>query len=347
MSKYKRAIEQVEMPRACEERIRAALALGKMRAVVSPGRRIVRIGAAAAAAVLLLMGGTLAVRGQFDSLWDWFRSGRGREYTETEVACLTELEEEVGLSQDSGGITVTVESVLTTDSTVDVLLRVEGEGLALKEDGNYGFYNFRYAAQSEESQYFSIFPCGVTVECVGVSVDGEADTAYLVFHYGQEESPSMSLRSGGYVLSLSLEDFYRYGESRGEEKEIYEGLWEFEIPLMEVSGENSILLEDLSLPGWQRIYYTDEWENVVCQVDEIVISANLVQISYEAVEGGAVHFEIQAVLADGTVVDTDIMDGHGSCGHMTQGYRWEQIIDLAALDHLLIGGDAVPLPGEE
>lgn len=347
MSDYKKAMERVEMPTDCEDRIRNMLTLGKKRDSYSAGRRVFRVAAAAAAAVLVLMGGALAVGGGWDDLVDIFRARNEGIYTETQIAQITELEENIGLSAESNGITVTVDSVLTTENTADVLLIVQGSELDLKEDGNYSFYNFKYDMESDVSRYFGLDPRNVTCECVGVTEGEEGDIAYVLFHYEQTVDPNKTLQSGEYVLTLALEDFYEYGDSRGDEKMTYEGKWIFELPLKEVSDEKVVVLENVELAGWHREDHTVERENVVCLVDEVAISARSVIIRYSREDPlEDVHFDVQAVMKDGTVVSTDAGGGHGVAGEYTIGELWEQLVDLAELDHLLVGGEVVPIPGE-
>lgn len=348
MNQYKKTMAQTAMPEACEERIRDMLTLGRKRACRPAGWRVVRVAAAAAAAVLLLMGGALAVSGGWSDLVDLFRARNGGAYTESQIARITELEENIGLSAESNGITVTVDSVLTTENTADVLLVVRGEGLELREDGNYSFYSFKYDMESDVSRYFVLAPRNVACECVGVTVEDEEYAAYILFHYEQTVDPDQTLQSGEYVLTLTLEDFYEYGESRGDEKTIYEGEWIFELPLKEISGEKVIVLEDAELAGWHREEHTAGKEEVVCLVDEVVIGVKSIILRYHAEDPlYDVHFDIQAVMKDGTVVSTAGGGGHGVAGDYTMGMQWEQLIDLTELDHLLVGGEIVPLPDEQ
>ena len=343
MNEYKKAMTQTEMPADCETRIRAMLVPGKKRESRSPGRKILRMTAAAAAAVLLLMGGTLAVSGGWNDLVDIFRARNGDIYTDAQIAQITELEEDMGLSAESGGITVTVDSVLTTENTADVLLAVQGVGLNLREEGNYSFYNFKYDMESDVSRYFGLYPQNVSCECVGVS----DDTAYVLFHYEQTTDPNKTLQSGECVLRLMLEDFYEYGESRGDERQVYEGEWSFELPLREISADKVIVLENVELAGWRREDHTAEKEDVLCLVEEAVISSRSIVFRYHREEPlDDVHFDVQAVMKDGTVVFADIGGGHGVAGDYTIGDLWETLIDLTELDYLLVGGQVVSLPDE-
>lgn len=342
MSDYKKAMERTEMPPACEERIRDMLMPDKKRESRPAGRNILRVAAAAAAAVLLLMGGALAVGGGWDDLVDIFRARNEGIYTDTQIARITELEENIGLTAESNGITVTVDSVLTTENTADVLLVVQGDRLDLKEGGNYSFYNFKYDMESDVTRYFGLAPRNVTCECVGVTTGDEGDTAYILFHYEQTVAPNKSLQSGEYVLTITLKDFYEYGESRGDERSIYEGEWIFELPLKEVSGEKVIVLENVELAG-----YTVEKEDMVCLVDEAVISTGSLILRYHREEPlENVYFDVQAVMKDGTVVSTADRGGHGVAGEYTIGMLWAQLIDLTELDYLLVGGEIVSLSGE-
>ena len=343
MNDYKNAMQQAEMPADCEARIRGMLLLGKKRQNRSVGKRIVRMATAAAAAILLLMGGALAVSGGWSDLVDIFRERSGGVYTETQIAQLTELEEDVGLSAESGGITVTVDSVLTTENTADVLLVVQGPELELREGGNYSFYNFKYDMESDVSQYFGLGPQNTRCECVGVS----DDTAYVLFHYEQTVDPNQTLQSGDYVLTLTLEDFYEYGDSRGEEKMRYGGEWVFVLPLREISEEKVVVLRDVELVGWHREDYATAREERFCLVDEVVIGARSVILRYHREDPlDDVHFDIQAVMKDGTVVPADMGGGHGVLGDYTMGMQWTQIIDTEEVDHLLVGGEIVPLFAE-
>lgn len=343
MNEYKKAVARSEMPADCEARIRAMLSLGKKRENSPVGRKVLRMTAAAAAAVLLLMGGTLAVSGGWSDLVDIFRARNGDVYTETQIAQITELEEDVGLSAESNGITVTVDSVLTTENTADVLLVVQGEGLNLQEDGNYSFYNFKYDMKSDVSQYFGLGTRSVSCECVGVA----ADTAYVLFHYEQITDPNKTLQSGEYILTLMLEDFYEYGESRGDEKQRYEGEWVFVLPLKEISEEKIVVLESVELVGWHREDHMAEIEEVACMVDEVVIGARSVILRYHREEPlDTVHFDIQAIMKDGTVVSAEDCGGHGVSGDYTIGMQWAELINPEELDHLLVGGEVVPLPEE-
>lgn len=345
MSDYKKTMDRVVMPQGCEERIREMLVLGKKRDLRPVGRRVVRVAAAASAAVLLLMGGTLAVSGGWDDLVDIFRARNEGKYTEKQISQLTELEE-VGLSQTSEGITVTVDSVLTTDSSVDVLLKVEAPDARLDSKGNFSFYNFKYDMESEVSRYFGDQTAAAACESVGAT--GEA--VYVVFHY-EQLSPSRSLRGGNYVLTLTLEDFYEFGDSRGDEKERYGGTWEFVLPLRELSVEDSIVLENVEIPGWFHEDRTAEKKEISYPVKAVIISAESIRLRYSMSEEdfrrGTIHFDVQAVMKDGKIVDAKQGDGYGVDYNIMAGYFWDETIDLENLDHLLVGGEVVSVLAEE
>ena len=345
MNEYKKAMTQTEMPADCETRIRAMLVPGKKRESRSPGRKILRMTAAAAAAVLLLMGGTLAVSGGWNDLVDIFRARNGDIYTDAQIAQITELEEDVGLSAESGGITVTVDSVLTGDDTVDVLLKVDAPDVKLDPDGNYGFYNFKYSVMQERTNHFGLLPAGVQFELL--SIEEETGQVYILFHYEHDATTSMNLRTGEYIMQITLEDFYQFGDSRGDKIAIYEGVWEFEFPLQELSRNNSVIIEDIEMAGIRR-GEDGERECVIRMVDEVVISATSLILYLEEDADGRylTAFDIQGVLDNGTVIQAESRDGYNEGGNWVQGYRWEEILDLTELDHLLVGGQVVSLPGE-
>ena len=356
MNDYKNAMQQAEMPADCEARIRGMLLLGKKRQNRSVGKRIVRMATAAAAAILLLMGGALAVSGGWSDLVDIFRERSGGVYTETQIAQLTELEEDVGLSAESGGITVTVDSVLTGDHSVDVLLRVSGAAIEWNEEWNYGFYNFRFrlnnSLKEENPQYY---PEGVfasdTYYSEYLGFDAVTGEAMVLFHYEGSDSPYFLWRDGDHSLALELDRFYAYGDSRGDERAIYQGEWEIVIPLAEFSesniihlGETEVLVKTEELREGE--YDTRPFVETELVVEDIWITATTVCVEYAESDDSrgkfARFFDFRIIMKDGSIIeDGGIGGGWYHDGMVITAHTWKESIDLAAIDCIEQNGQII------
>lgn len=345
MNEYKKAVARVEMPVECEARIRAMLTLGKKRENSPVGRKILRMTAAAAAAVLLLMGGTLAVSGGWSDLIDIFRARNGDVYTETQIAQITELEEDVGLSAESGGITVTVDSVLTGDHSADVLLRVSAPEIQWNEEWNYGFYNYRCRLRDSEGEnYVDFADAGTEYYCQYLGFDDESGEALVLFHYEEDHGPYFIWRDGNHVLTLMLDRFYAYGDNRGDEKEIHQGDWEIAIPLTEISGNNIIHLGETELLVKTEEFRDGEYETVPfveteLVVEDIWITATTVCVEYAEADGQwgrfGHFFDFRVVMKDGSVMEEGgIGGGWYHDGMVITAHTWKESIDLKAIDRI-------------
>ena len=345
MNDYKRAMEQAEMSQSCEARIREMLTMGKKRETRPVGRRIVRLTAAAAAAVLLLMGGTLAVSGGWDDLVDIFSARNEGVYTETQIAQITELEEDVGLSAESGGITVTVDSVLTGDHSVDVLLRVSAPDIEWNEDWNYGFYNYRCRLRDNNGEdYVDFADASTEYYCQYLGLDDEGGEAMVLLHYEEAQGPYFIWRDGNHVLTLMLDRFYAYGDGRGDEKEIHQGDWEIAIPLTEISADNIIHMGETELLVKTGEFVEGEYDTIPfveteLVVEDIWITASTVCVEYAELDDQRGHFahffDFRVIMKDGSVMEEGgIGGGWYHDGMVITAHTWKESIDLTAIDRI-------------
>lgn len=356
MNEYEKAMMQAEMPEGCEERIRNMLASGQKHRGRSGGARVLRLTIAAAAAVLLLVGGTMAAGGEWSDLVDIFRARNGEDYTETQIAQLAELEENIGLSVESDGITVTVDSVLAGDHSVDVLLRVSAPEIQWNEEWNYGFYNFRFrltnSLREENPQYY---PEGVFASDIYYSeylgLDASAGEALVLFHYETSDSAYFQWRDGDHRLMLELDRFYAYGDSRGDEKEIHQGDWEIEIPLPEISGDNILHLGETALLVKTLEFQEGEYETVPFVETELVVediwfTATTICVEYAESEGQwsrfAHFFDFRVTMKDGTIIEeSGVGGGWYHDGTVITAHTWKESIDLTAIDCIEQNGQVI------
>lgn len=352
MTEYKKTMTRAEMPAECEERIREMLACGEKRRHRPAGQKILRMAAAAAAAVLLLVGGTMAASGEWSDLVDLFRARNGDVYTETQIAQITELEENVGLSVESGGITVTVDSVLTGDHSVDVLLRVSAPDIRWNDEWNYGFYNFRSRLQDEKGEYLVDFADATTrYYCQYLGLDDKSGEALMLFHYEEDRGVYDLWRDGAHALVLYLDRFYAYGDSRGDEKEIVGGQWELCIPLPEISEENIIHLGETKLLVKTEEFLEGEYETVPfveteLVVEDIWITATTVCVEYAESDDRRDHFthffDFRVVMKDGSVMEEGgVGGGLYHDGMVTTAHAWKENIDLTAIDYIEQNGQVI------
>lgn len=91
-----------------------------------------------------------------------------------------------------------------------------------------------------------------------------------LFHYEKGEAAYFLWRDGEHSLTLELDRFYAYGDSRGNEKEMHQGDWVIAIPLTGISESNIIHLGETELLVKTVEFVEGEYETMPFVETELV-----------------------------------------------------------------------------
>ena len=194
-------------------------------------RRRPRLAVLALAAVLIVVLAATAMAAFSGTLGDWFArewaNRTGGEISEDQALVIDSLTEKVGESQTVGDVTVTVDSITVGGDVLWALVDVTGVEFAANEKYSFDSFDVEILPDPSEGNYggaaYSIGSIGLT----------ESGAARMLLEYDGIFSTGNQINAGGYTLELRLSDL-TLRRSPGERDEvIYEGQWDFSIPLTE------------------------------------------------------------------------------------------------------------------
>lgn len=194
-------------------------------------RRRPRLAVLALAAVLIVVLAATAMAAFSGTLGDWFArewaNRTGGEISEDQALVIDSLTEKVGESRTVGDVTVTVDSITVGGDVLWALVDVTGVEFAANEKYSFDSFDVEILPDPSEGNY------GGAAYSIGSIGRTESGAVRMLLEYDGIFSTGNQINAGGYTLELRMSDL-TLRRSPGERDEvIYEGQWDFSIPLTE------------------------------------------------------------------------------------------------------------------
>lgn len=342
---YRETFDQIRASEQLREEVRK---MTKQEHITTVKRRIPKTALIAAALALVLAGTALAVasptlRGWFEQKW---AEETGGQMTESQSLLINSLTQKVGISDTSGEVTVTIDSITVGGSQIWALLDVEGWDF--DRDAQYSFDRVRaeIVPDPSEGQYGG---AGYGLGSIGFTEYGKCR---MLLEFSATISTGNQLNSGDYTLEIDLNDLIRCRTGRAEDEILYEGDWSFSIPLTPESLSPVITIDHVQVPSKQMVWdQTDEEDGGTAEGTEpcpaVATLANL-QISATGVsfycDGLMDRTRATAIMADGTEVE----DHGGGGSRMEDGgwyvsFDWPVPLDVTDIVAIRFGNAEIPL----
>ncbi len=298
-------------------------------------------------AIVLLMGAGFVVA--HDSITDYFvRQWEGMtdtEITEEHLATLESFTQEIGLTQSSDGVTITVDSAAVGGDTLYVLFAVECDSVEFATTRSPSFDEFRW----------NITNSSATVQGGGLRWGGtdENNVTYFVL----EGNLDICDESSPIAVSVHLAGLHtNRGSTHEEYPDVYlGGEWDFEFTLEQNTLNPLSLLDD----GERKtvtitMYDTKSTEathslvlkDVTVDVTSAVVTEFGITITFDdttaSVPFGTYsdRFEVYAIMQDGSEITVNSCSGSDdgtATDDITLKYLWYSVIDLSELKAVRIG----------
>lgn len=288
----------------------------------------------AAVLILALTGTTLAAVGVPGTIQGWFTrqwaelSEKGM--SEEQLALIDRLTQQVGVSDTCNGVTVTLDSVTSGDSSVWLLLKISGDIPLYEGDHQYYFddadltFSPELDSQDTPGGYSIDFPFS------GVAEDG---VLTMLVRQEIQLSGEDSLLNG-CEMELRLGDLM-YGDSAD-----LEGEWVLPFTVEPVEGTALLSLDSTQIPARDL----DTKEKMLLEIREVRVSSTDIRFIQTAEDQRWYPEEISLVLKDGTKIETD---GGGSrwteAGEWASVWYWQLPVDLSQAEDLRCGDTIIPL----
>ena len=324
-----------------------------------------RLTAVLIAATLLLVGtaSALAFSGVGEWFLDFFRGQSGKDLTPGQQHLIEGSAADIGESVTSGGLTITVESVLCDDYTIYVKLNVEApEGVVLDAD-NYTFEKDVFLGNPNwKLKNYSKYLNGYSGSCTVLEDnDGKSNTVSLLFQRTITMAPgsNFSFRDGK-ARWFELKNFQTsedVGDGGNKAVTLFEGIWRFEF----VYGDGTNSVELISAPvysrGWRWSLHEDGVDPVDDPYEDVLITSFVLSplgatCFYEFWDDGgkpeALNFYgVELVMRDGSVVGLFPSDAAAGTmpGGGTSGY-FKFKVDMSGTIVVLDEVDYVRFPGD-
>lgn len=302
-------------------------------------RRIPAAALIAAILVLALTGTTLAAVGVPGTIKGWFvrewAELSGGEMSDEQLSLIDELTQQVGVSDTSNGVTVTLDSLTCGDSTLWLLLKVDQE-TDRQEEYLYNFRDVELEFTPDPDQVDTPGGYGWDFPYVGVAEDGKLT---LLMRYTIDLIGEASLLDGCQA-DLHLEDLL-WGDSV-----VQEGEWDLSFTL-EPTEQTILTLEEIEVPA-----YDDEAKgHTTVELRDIRISATGIRYNQAAEDQMRRPMLEGLVLKDGTEVSysggaarwTDETEK----GRWASDFYWKLPVDLSQVEGVRFGDTVIPLDGME
>ena len=350
--KLNRVFGQVKLSREREEAILADL-LREQKEVSSmkqTNRHRIPAAALVAAALVVVLAGTAfaAVFDLPDLLADWFGQRWEEEIDKPvekeHLELLNRLTRPVGVSDTCGGVTITADSVTVGDSSLWVLLVVDGLEGPLSEPGEAGDWFHTYHTGMDCSNIaplaegtFEINGMGFGVYSSSVTEDGRL---CLIYRYEPQLSGNASLLDGCQVTFQT--DEIGYGNET-----LAEGGWSLVFDLEPVEGTHIPTLRGVQFPA--KYPHDGVTEDVLIDMTEVRVSSTDVTFRLDAGDSlyMAYQFDMALLFRDGTELNCSELPGMGL--HDDKKNEWVITknlplpIDLDQVEALRVGGVDFPL----
>ena len=342
---YRETFEQIHASERLREEV---MEMSKHEYTTTAKRRAPKATFIAAALVLALAGTALAVasptlRGWFEQKW---AEETGGQMSESQSLVIDSLTQKVGISDTSGEVTVTVDSITVGGSQIWALLDVEGWDF--DQDAQYSFNRMRVEIVPDPSdgQHGG---AGYGLGSIGFTEYGKCR---MLLEFSATISTGNQLNSGDYALEIDLNDLIRCRTWGAEDEILYEGDWSFSVPLTPESLSPVITIDGVQVPSNQMIWdQTDEEDGGTAEGTEprpaVATLANL-QISATGVsfycDGLMDRTHATAIMADGTEVE----DHGGGGSRMEDGgwyvsFDWPVPLDVTDIVAIRFGNAEIPL----
>lgn len=331
---YRKTFDAVHASQALKQEV-----MDMTRAERKKRRRMPEAAVIAAVLVLALAGTTLAAAGVPGTIKGWFIQQWGevsdQEMNEQQLALIDQLTQQVGVSDTSGGVTVTLDSVTCGDSTLWLLLKVDRE-TDRQEEHLYNFRNVELEFTPDPDQVDTPGGYGHDYAYVGVAEDGMLT---LLMRYTVDLTGEASLLKGCRV-NLRLEDLL-YGDSMARE-----GAWNLSFTL-EPTEQTVLTLERITVPARDD----ETREETTVELRDVRISATGIRYTQAAEDQMRRPMLEGLVLKDGTEVSysggaarwTDETEK----GRWASDFYWKLPVDLSQVEGVRFGDTVIPLDGME
>lgn len=301
-------------------------------------RRRIPKGALIAAVLILALAGT-ALAAANPTLREWFAhrwtEATGGELTESQSLVIDSLTQKVGLSDISGDVTVTVDSITVGGSQIWALLDVEG--LEFSRNARYSFDWMRVdiVPDPSEGQFGG---AGYSLGSIGLTEEGRCR---MLLEFSAIISTGNQLNSGEYALEIDLSDLIRCRTGRAEDEVLYEGDWSFSIPLTAESLSPVISLEEVVVP----VRGLPDQEGAEVNWDLVLrdVRVTSTDLSF-TMDRPNPFLEVTAILADGTEVENAGGGGSEMKDHRWYAsFDWPVPLDVADIVFIRFGDTEIPL----
>lgn len=213
---YRETFDQI---RASEQLREEVLKMTKQEHITTVKRRIPKTVLIAAALALVLAGTALAVASP--TLREWFEKKWAEETSsqlkESQSLVIDSLTQKVGISDTSGEVTVTVDSITVGTSQIWALLDVEGWDFDRNAQYSFDRMRVEIVPDPSEGQHGG---AGYGLDSIGFTEDGRCR---MLLEFSATISTGNQLNSGDYALEIDLNDLIRCRTGGAEDEILYEG----------------------------------------------------------------------------------------------------------------------------
>lgn len=289
----------------------------------------------AAILALALAGTTLAAAGVPGTIKGWFvqqwAEVSDQEMCGEQLALIDQLTQQVGASDTSGGVTVTLDSITCGDSTLWLLLKADLQ----MDQQKAQLYNFRdvdLEFTPDPDQVDTPGGYGHDYAYVGVAEDGMLT---LLMRYTKDLTGEVSLLNGCQV-DLHLEDLL-WGDSV-----VQEGEWDLSFTL-EPTAQTILTLTRVTVPA-----YDDEAKKeTAVELRDVRVSVTGIRYTQAAEDQMRRPMLEGLVLKDGTEVSysggASRWTGEVNTGRWASDFYWKLPVNLSQVEGIRFGETVIPL----
>lgn len=307
----------------------------KQKRTAERKHRSLKVLVIAAVLILALTGTTLAAVGVPGTIQGWFTRQwsevSANSMSEEQLTLIDRLTQQVGVSDTCNGVTVTLDSVTSGDSSIWLLLKISGDIPLHQDDYQYRFDDVDLTFLSELDSQNTPGGYSIDFPYSGVAEDG---VLTMLMRQTIQLAGEDSLLDG-YEMELRLGDLM-YSDLAG-----LEGEWVLSFTVEPVEGTTLLSLDSAQIPARDH----DTKETAFLEIREVRVSSTDIRFVQAAEDQRWYPEEISLVLKDGTEVGTD---GGGSrwteAGEWASVWYWQLPVDLSQAEALRFGSTMIPLP---
>lgn len=344
---YRETFDQI---RASEQLREEVLKMTKQEHITTVKRRIPKTVLIAAALALVLAGTALAVASP--TLREWFEKKWAEETSsqlkESQSLVIDSLTQKVGISDTSGEVTVTVDSITVGTSQIWALLDVEGWDFDRNAQYSFDRMRVEIVPDPSEGQHGG---AGYGLDSIGFTEDGRCR---MLLEFSATISTGNQLNRGDYALEIDLNDLIRRRTGGAEDEALCEGEWSFSIPLAAESLSPTITIDRVQVLSnhmvWDQATGKDggALEGTGGKSHPAVATLTNLQITATGAsfycDGLMDRLHATVILADGTEVEN--RGGGGSRmedGGWYVSFDWPVPLDVTDIVAIRFGDAEIPL----